>query len=73
MLASLACALTSSVPLLIGARFLQGFAGAAGIAVSRAVVRDLFSGQAIGPATSRSCSSSTASRRSSRRCSAVAS
>ena len=43
---SLLCALAPSVPVLIGLRFLQGMAGAAGIVISRAVVRDLHAGVA---------------------------
>jgi DHA1 family bicyclomycin/chloramphenicol resistance-like MFS transporter len=42
--ASLLCALAPSVPILIGLRLLQGLAGAAGIVIARAVVRDLYSG-----------------------------
>jgi len=44
--ASLACAVAPSVLTLVGLRFVQGLAGAAGIVVSRAVVRDLRSGAA---------------------------
>jgi len=44
--ASLACAVAPSVWTLVGLRFLQGLAGAAGIVVARAVVRDLRSGAA---------------------------
>ncbi len=44
--ASLACAVAPSIQILIGLRFIQGLAGAAGIALSRAVVRDLRSGPA---------------------------
>lgn len=44
--ASVACAVAPSVLTLIGLRFVQGLAGAAGIALSRAVVRDLRSGAA---------------------------
>ena len=44
--ASLACAVAPSILTLIGLRFVQGTAGAAGIVVSRAVVRDLRSGAA---------------------------
>jgi len=44
--ASLACAVAPSALTLIGLRFVQGLAGAAGIVVSRAVVRDLRSGAA---------------------------
>ncbi|TGE36225.1 Bcr/CflA family efflux MFS transporter [Desulfosporosinus fructosivorans] len=43
-LASLLCALSPSIWGLIFLRFIQGFAGAAGMAISRAVVRDLYSG-----------------------------
>ncbi|TWT85999.1 Bicyclomycin resistance protein [Posidoniimonas polymericola] len=41
-LASVGCLLAPSVELLIAARFAMGFAGSAGLVVSRAVVRDLF-------------------------------
>jgi len=44
--ASLACAVAPSILTLIGLRFVQGLAGAAGIALSRAVVRDVRSGAA---------------------------
>ncbi|HVB06114.1 MAG TPA: multidrug effflux MFS transporter [Acidimicrobiales bacterium] len=43
-LASLACALAPNLPLLILLRLVQGAAGAAGIVIARAVVRDLRSG-----------------------------
>jgi DHA1 family bicyclomycin/chloramphenicol resistance-like MFS transporter len=43
---SLACALAPSMPVLVGLRLLQGLAGAAGIVVARAVVRDLYDGAA---------------------------
>ncbi|MEV6523286.1 multidrug effflux MFS transporter [Longispora sp. NPDC051575] len=43
-LASLACAFTNSVEVLIGMRLLQGLAGAAGIVIARAIVRDLYEG-----------------------------
>ena len=43
-IASLLCALSPSIWALILLRFIQGFAGAAGMAISRAVVRDLYSG-----------------------------
>ncbi|MGZ8650479.1 MAG: multidrug effflux MFS transporter, partial [Solirubrobacteraceae bacterium] len=42
--ASLLCALATSVGTLIALRFVQGLAGAGGIVISRAVVRDLHSG-----------------------------
>ncbi|AFM40165.1 drug resistance transporter, Bcr/CflA subfamily [Desulfosporosinus acidiphilus SJ4] len=41
---SLLCAVSPSIWTLILLRFIQGFAGSAGIAISRAVVRDLYSG-----------------------------
>jgi DHA1 family bicyclomycin/chloramphenicol resistance-like MFS transporter len=44
--ASLLCMVTPSLPALIGLRFVQGLAGAAGIVISRAIVRDLHSGVA---------------------------
>ncbi|SFJ23225.1 MFS transporter, DHA1 family, bicyclomycin/chloramphenicol resistance protein [Paenibacillus sp. UNC496MF] len=42
--ASLLCAFVPSIGAFIALRFLQGLAGSAGIVVSRAVVRDLYSG-----------------------------
>jgi DHA1 family bicyclomycin/chloramphenicol resistance-like MFS transporter len=44
--ASVLCSLAPSVPVLMALRFLQGLAGAGGIVISRAVVRDLYSGVA---------------------------
>ena len=41
---SLLCALSPSIWILLLLRFIQGFAGSAGIAISRAIVRDLYSG-----------------------------
>ncbi|WP_088186548.1 multidrug effflux MFS transporter [Desulfosporosinus sp. FKA] len=41
---SLLCVISPSIWTLILLRFIQGFAGSAGIAISRAVVRDLYSG-----------------------------
>jgi len=46
-LCSLLCAFSPNIWWLIGLRALQGFSGAAGMVVSRAVVRDLFSGTAL--------------------------
>ncbi|GIJ68829.1 multidrug effflux MFS transporter [Virgisporangium ochraceum] len=43
-LASLACAAAPSVETLMALRAVQGLAGAAGVVIARAVVRDLFSG-----------------------------
>lgn len=46
-LASLLCMVAPSAGALAGLRFVQGLAGAAGIVIARAIVRDLFSGVAI--------------------------
>jgi DHA1 family bicyclomycin/chloramphenicol resistance-like MFS transporter len=43
--ASLLCALAPSVYALVGLRFVQGLAGAAGIVIARAVVRDMYTGR----------------------------
>ncbi len=45
-LASLLCAVAPTVSMLVGLRVVQGIAGAAGIVIARAVVRDLHSGVA---------------------------
>jgi DHA1 family bicyclomycin/chloramphenicol resistance-like MFS transporter len=45
-LASLLCVFAPSVYALVALRFVQGFAGAAGIVIARAIVRDLYSGAA---------------------------
>ena len=50
--ASLGCAAAPSLPLLIGARFVQGAAGAGGIVIARAMVRDIFAGDAAARAYS---------------------
>ncbi len=44
--ASLLCAAAPTIEALIAFRFIQGFAGAAGIVIARSVVRDLYSGAA---------------------------
>ncbi|WP_410502286.1 multidrug effflux MFS transporter [Exiguobacterium acetylicum] len=44
LLASLACAMAPTIEVLIALRFVQGAAGASGIVISRAIVRDLFEG-----------------------------
>jgi DHA1 family bicyclomycin/chloramphenicol resistance-like MFS transporter len=44
VIASVVCALTTSMTVLIAVRFVQGAAGAAGIVVGRAVVADMFAG-----------------------------
>lgn len=45
--ASLLCALASSIWVFVALRFVQGVAGAAGLVISRACVRDLYSGPAL--------------------------
>lgn len=47
VLASVACALAPSVAILVLLRFIQGLAGAAGLVISRAIARDLYSGRAL--------------------------
>jgi MFS transporter, DHA1 family, multidrug resistance protein len=47
LLASVACALAPSVTILVLLRFIQGLAGAAGLVISRAIARDLYSGRAL--------------------------
>ncbi|ARK30154.1 Bcr/CflA family efflux MFS transporter [Halalkalibacter krulwichiae] len=44
---SLLCALAPNITVLVVARFLQGFTAAAGVVISRAVVRDVFSGREL--------------------------
>lgn len=44
-MASAACALAPTIEALIGLRLIQSFAGAVGIVIGRAMVRDLFSGR----------------------------
>ena len=46
--ASLACALSTSIEMLIAARALQALGGAGGIVLARAIVRDLYSGTRAG-------------------------
>jgi DHA1 family bicyclomycin/chloramphenicol resistance-like MFS transporter len=46
VIASVICAVTTSMTVLIGVRLVQGAAGAAGIVVGRAVVADMFAGKA---------------------------
>jgi DHA1 family bicyclomycin/chloramphenicol resistance-like MFS transporter len=46
IVASLLCALAPTVPVLVALRFLQGLAGAGGIVIARAVVRDFYEGNA---------------------------
>jgi DHA1 family bicyclomycin/chloramphenicol resistance-like MFS transporter len=47
LLASVACALAPSAAVLVLLRLFQGLAGAAGIVISRAIARDLYSGRAL--------------------------
>jgi DHA1 family bicyclomycin/chloramphenicol resistance-like MFS transporter len=47
VLASLACAFAPNIGLLIAFRFIQGFAASAGIVISRAIARDLYSGHEL--------------------------
>lgn len=47
-LASLVCALSTSINMLIGARVLQALGGCGGIVVARAIVRDIYSGARAG-------------------------
>jgi MFS transporter, DHA1 family, multidrug resistance protein len=47
LLASVACALAPSAAALVVLRLVQGLAGAAGIVISRAIARDLYSGRAL--------------------------
>ncbi|WP_322923814.1 multidrug effflux MFS transporter [Paenibacillus campi] len=46
-ISSLLCALTDNIWVLILLRFIQGVTGAAGIVISRAIVRDLYSGNEL--------------------------
>ena len=46
-LASILCAFAPNITILIGARFFQGFTASAGVVLSRAVVRDVFSGREL--------------------------
>ena len=46
-ISSLACALAPNIYVLTGFRLVQGIGGAAGIAISRSIVRDLHSGPAL--------------------------
>ncbi|WP_438496197.1 multidrug effflux MFS transporter [Paenibacillus sp. IHBB 3054] len=44
---SLLCAFSPSIGLLVGLRFIQGLAGSVGVVISRAAVRDLYSGSEL--------------------------
>ncbi|HZG85536.1 multidrug effflux MFS transporter [Paenibacillus sp.] len=47
VISSLACAFSPNIGLLIVFRFVQGFAASAGIVISRAIARDLYSGKEL--------------------------
>lgn len=47
VLASLICSAATHISMLIAGRFLQGFAASAGVVLSRAIVRDWFSGRQL--------------------------
>ncbi|WP_160723676.1 Bcr/CflA family multidrug efflux MFS transporter [Bacillus sp. USDA818B3_A] len=47
LLASITCALSPNIYFLIIARLVQGFAAAGGLVISRAIVRDLYSGREL--------------------------
>ncbi|GGD55448.1 multidrug effflux MFS transporter [Paenibacillus nasutitermitis] len=47
LIASFVCAFAPNITFFIAARFIQGFAASAGIVISRAVVRDLYSGHEL--------------------------
>lgn len=47
LIASVTCALAPSIYLFIAARFLQGFAAAGGLVISRAIVRDIYNGREL--------------------------
>ncbi|APH05031.1 Bcr/CflA family multidrug efflux MFS transporter [Bacillus weihaiensis] len=47
LLASITCAIAPNIYTFIASRFIQGFAAAGGIVISRAVVRDVYSGKEL--------------------------
>ncbi|MCM3689792.1 multidrug effflux MFS transporter [Neobacillus niacini] len=47
LIASVICAFSPNIYTFIGARFIQGFAAAGGLVISRAIVRDLYSGKEL--------------------------
>jgi MFS transporter, DHA1 family, multidrug resistance protein len=51
-LVSAACAMSTSLPMMTGLRFLQGLSGAAAVVLARAVVQDLWTGSAAARALS---------------------
>jgi len=50
---SLLCAVAPTLPILVGLRFLEGFAGASGVVLARASIRDRTSGRSAAQALSR--------------------
>jgi DHA1 family bicyclomycin/chloramphenicol resistance-like MFS transporter len=53
VLAGCACAASQSIAVLTGARFVQGCCASAGIAIARAIVKDLYAGKALAHAYGR--------------------
>jgi DHA1 family bicyclomycin/chloramphenicol resistance-like MFS transporter len=47
LVASVICAISPSIYIFIAARFMQGFAAAGGLVISRAIVRDVYSGREL--------------------------
>lgn len=47
LIASVICAFAPNIYTFIGARFIQGFAAAGGLVISRAIVRDVYSGREL--------------------------
>ncbi|KGM44816.1 multidrug effflux MFS transporter [Neobacillus niacini] len=47
LIASIICAFAPNIYIFIAARFIQGFAAAGGLVISRAIVRDLYSGREL--------------------------
>lgn len=47
IVASIICSTANHIAVLIAGRFMQGFAASAGIVISRAIVRDMFSGKQL--------------------------
>jgi DHA1 family bicyclomycin/chloramphenicol resistance-like MFS transporter len=53
VLAGCACAASDSVAVLAGARFVQGCCASAGVAIARAIVKDIYAGKALARAYAR--------------------
>jgi DHA1 family bicyclomycin/chloramphenicol resistance-like MFS transporter len=56
LVASIACAVASSIEFLIAARFLQALGGSGAVVLARAVVRDIYDGTRVGRELSRMAS-----------------